>query len=329
MNKTIFSFLTLALAAGVSADIKRGQQVFTQFCANCHGDKGQGLVGPNLTDKEILHGSSKVEIEKVIREGVLAKAMPAWGTILNEQQISDASDYVKSIMGKNLKNGFVVVKTTVSSFPTGTLEKPYLIRTYMPVNGLDDSIFVNHGKGGNVNKYSPGSGKEDPKKVQKPINGIPSTITVNFGPKLSYTFDTLECRLLYTWSGDFLDMTKYWGKGTGGGRRGFGYIPDIMGKVQFKTSGEHLFPGKVQFMGYRKENAIPIMLYKSGDLNISLKITPGKNSGEAICEYRTDSSGPITLQLAKGMTSNTGKTGTLNLSSSEAKAFTLIIKGVK
>ncbi|WDE95378.1 cytochrome c [Lentisphaera profundi] len=324
MKKLSLSMLLL-LSIGTFADIKKGQQVFTQFCANCHGDKGQGLVGPNLTDKEILHGSSKAEIEKVIKEGVLAKAMPAWATILNDQQISDAADYVKSIMGKNLKNGFVAVKTTVSSYPKGTLEKPYLIRTYMPVNGLSDDIFPNHGKGGDVNKYSPRSGKEDPKKVQKPIPGLPSTITVNFGPKLSYTFDTLECRLLYTWSGDFLDMTNYWGKGTGGNRSRKSYIPNIMGDINFKTSGAHLFPGKVQFKGYRKENGIPIMLYKAGGLNISLKITPGKNLGEAICEYRTDSKDAIKLNLPKGMTSKSGQ----SLSPSEAKAFSLIIKGAK
>ena len=320
MNKTILSLLGLTLSVGLSADVKRGQQVFNQFCANCHGDKGQGLVGPNLTDKEILHGSSKEEIVKVIKNGVLEKAMPAWGTILNDSQISDVSDYVKSIIGKNLKNGFVAVKTTVSSYPTGTLEKPYLIRTYMPTNGLNDAIFVNHGKGGDVNKYSPRSGKEDPKKIQKPIHGLPSTITVNFGQKLSYTFDTLECRLLYTWTGDFLDMTKYWGTGTGGGRKSFGYIPDIMGTVQFKTSGSHLFKGKVQFKGYSKENNVPVFNYQVGDLNISLKITPGKN-GTAICHFKTDAKGELKLSLPKGMTYSESKF--------TPQDFTLIAQGLK
>ncbi|EDM28422.1 cytochrome c oxidase, cbb3-type, subunit III [Lentisphaera araneosa HTCC2155] len=329
MNKTILSLLGLTLSVGLSADVKRGQQVFNQFCANCHGDKGQGLVGPNLTDKEILHGSSKEEIVKVIKNGVLEKAMPAWGTILNDSQISDVSDYVKSIIGKNLKNGFVAVKTTVSSFPTGTLEKPYLIRTYMPALDLDKSIFVNHGKGGNVNKYSPGSGKEDPKKVQKPINGLPSTITVNFGQELSYTFDTLECRLLYTWSGQFLDMTKYWGKGTGGGRRGFGYIPDIMGDVHFKTSGAHPFKGKVQFKGYRKEKGIPVFLYQAGGLSISLKITLGPKKGEAICEYRTNSKEPLKIKLPPGIQSSSGQSGSLILNAQQAQNFKLIVKGAK
>jgi cytochrome c553 len=320
MNKTLFSVLGLVLSAGVSADVKRGQQVFKQFCANCHGDKGQGLVGPNLTDKEILHGSSKEEIVKVIKEGVLAKAMPAWGTILNDQQISDAADYVKSIMGKNLKSGYAKVQSTVTPFPVGTADKPYLIRTYMPVNGLSDAIFPNHGKGGNVNKYSPGSGKEDPKKVQKPIHGLPSTITVNFGQQLSYTFDTLECRLLYTWSGDFLDMTKYWGKGSGGGRKGFGYIPDTMGTMQFKTSGPHLFKGKVQFKGYSKENNIPVFNYQAGDLNISLKIIPGKN-GAAICHFKTDAKGELNLSLPKGMTYTESKFN--------PQDFTIIAQGVQ
>ena len=324
-------FTSLALASFTCfADIKKGQQVFTQFCANCHGDQGQGLVGPNLTDKEVLHGSSKAEIEKVIKEGVVLKAMPAWGTILNDQQISDAADYVKSIMGKNLKNGFVAV-TTVSSYPKGTLNKPYLIRTYMPVNDLSDDVFPHHGKGGNVNKYSHGSGKENPKIVQKPIHGLPSTITVNFGPKLSYTFDTLECRLLYTWSGDFLDMTNYWGKGTGGNRSRKSYIPQIMGSLQHKASGPHLFGNNVKFKGYRKENNIPIMLYSFGKLNIQVKITPGKNPGEALCEYRTDSTSTLKLNIPNSASSSKGqvKNRQLILTPSESQHFSLSIKGAK
>ena len=161
------------------------------------------LLVPTSLIKKYSYGSNKDEIVKVIKEGVLAKAMLAWNTILNEKQISDTADYVKSIMGKNLQDGYTKVQSTATPFPVGTTDKLYLIRTYMPVNGLNDELFPNHGKGGNVHKYSPGFGEEDSKKVQKPINGLPSTITVNFGQKL-YTFDTLECRLLYTWSGDFL-----------------------------------------------------------------------------------------------------------------------------
>ena len=124
MKYTLLKGITVALCMTVSADVKKGQQIFKQFCANCHGDKGQGLVGPNLTDKEVLHGSNKDEIVKVIKEGVLAKAMPAWNTILNEKQISDTADYVKSIMGKNLQDGYTKVQSTATPFPVGTSDKP-------------------------------------------------------------------------------------------------------------------------------------------------------------------------------------------------------------
>ena len=33
-----------------------GQQVYASRCIACHGDKGQGVVGPNLTDEYWIHG---------------------------------------------------------------------------------------------------------------------------------------------------------------------------------------------------------------------------------------------------------------------------------
>ncbi len=40
--------------------------------------KGEGLIGPNLTDKFWLHGGKPTEIQKTIAEGVVAKGMPGW-----------------------------------------------------------------------------------------------------------------------------------------------------------------------------------------------------------------------------------------------------------
>jgi len=198
----------------------------------------------------------------------------------------------------------------------------------MPVNGLSDDLFPNHGKGKEAPKYNHKSGKENPKKMIKPIAGLPATITVNFGSKLSYTFDTLECRLLYTWKGDFLNMTKYWGEGTGGSRKSFGYIPEIMGDVQFKTSGPHPFKGPVKFKGYKKEAGIPVLLYSVAELELSLKIKPGEE-GEAIAEYRSNADKALSLNLPPNALAQSGKTenGKLSLSAEEAKHFTISYKG--
>ena len=72
--------------------------------------------------------------------------------------------------------------------PQGTVEKPLILRTYVPDPGLEDAVLGNHGKAAPSPKYSPRSGK-DVKGTYQPIDGIPAAITVNHGRELSYVWD--------------------------------------------------------------------------------------------------------------------------------------------
>ena len=87
------------------ATLKAGEGIFKQNCAACHGDKGQGVVGPNLTDDFWLHGSNIKAVFKTIKYGVAAKGMPTWEKQLSPKQLSDVSNYVKSLHGTNPPNG--------------------------------------------------------------------------------------------------------------------------------------------------------------------------------------------------------------------------------
>lgn len=316
------------------ADVKKGEAVYKTYCASCHGPEGAGLVGPNLTDKEVLHGTSKEEIIKVITNGVPAKAMPPWGTILKKDQIADAADFIKSIMGKNLPSPFAAGKSSVTPFPKGTLDRPLLMRTYMPVLDISEEVFAHHDKGKEVNKYSHKTGKEDPKKIDKPIHGIVGAIAVNFGDELSYCFDSTECRLLYTWKGGFMDMTNYWGKGAGSGRKRFGYIGKVLGDVGYQTKGKAPVAGTPQFKGYRKLNNVPEFMYSIGDVNFTLKVSPGKKAGEAVCHYTSDAVNGLTLKFNKdeaqqfSVDKGEFKNGTLTLNGTDAAAFTINIRPI-
>jgi len=84
-----------------AAVISSGQAVFKQSCAPCHGNKGQGVVGPNLTDDFWLHGGKVKDVFKTIKYGVTAKGMPNWEKQLSPKQISDVANYIKSIHGTN------------------------------------------------------------------------------------------------------------------------------------------------------------------------------------------------------------------------------------
>jgi cytochrome c oxidase cbb3-type subunit 3 len=83
------------------AQIVKGKVVFDANCIACHGDKGQGLVGPNLTDEFWLHGGSVVDVFKVVKYGVPAKGMVSWEKNLTSQQLSEVTNYIMSLRGTN------------------------------------------------------------------------------------------------------------------------------------------------------------------------------------------------------------------------------------
>ncbi|RVU02844.1 c-type cytochrome [Mucilaginibacter limnophilus] len=81
--------------------IGAGQEIFVKNCSPCHGDKGQGVVGPNLTDDYWLHGGKINEVFKTIKYGIQAKGMPNWDKQLSPKQIADVASYIESIHGTN------------------------------------------------------------------------------------------------------------------------------------------------------------------------------------------------------------------------------------
>ncbi|MFO1519829.1 MAG: cbb3-type cytochrome c oxidase N-terminal domain-containing protein [bacterium] len=81
-------------------EIKKGQEVFQARCVSCHGAKGEGVIGPNLTDNYWIHGKGTMpDVVKVISEGVNDKGMPAWGAVLKEDELYAVASYVKSLKG--------------------------------------------------------------------------------------------------------------------------------------------------------------------------------------------------------------------------------------
>jgi len=81
-----------------------GKAVFTANCVACHGDKGQGTVGPNLTDEYWLHGGEVGSVFKTIKYGVPDKGMISWEKTLTPKQISEVSNYILSLKGTNPAN---------------------------------------------------------------------------------------------------------------------------------------------------------------------------------------------------------------------------------
>jgi cytochrome c oxidase cbb3-type subunit 3 len=86
------------------AVIQEGSALFQTRCTPCHGEHGQGIVGPNLTDEFWLHGGKVEEIFKTIKYGVPEKGMIAWEKSLSAAQIANLTNYILSIQGSKPAN---------------------------------------------------------------------------------------------------------------------------------------------------------------------------------------------------------------------------------
>lgn len=84
--------------------IESGKAIFNGNCIACHGEQGQGLVGPNLTDEFWLHGGSINDVFKTIKYGVPEKGMVSWEKSLSAKNISEVTNYILSLQGTKPAN---------------------------------------------------------------------------------------------------------------------------------------------------------------------------------------------------------------------------------
>ena len=82
--------------------VKAGGAVFTRNCVKCHGARGEGNIGPNLTDEFWIAGGSALDIYQTILHGRDGKGMPSWGLVLGTGACKQLAAYVVTIRGSNL-----------------------------------------------------------------------------------------------------------------------------------------------------------------------------------------------------------------------------------
>jgi cytochrome c oxidase cbb3-type subunit 3 len=83
------------------AALQRGAEEYTKYCVSCHGNKGQGIVGPNLTDDYWIHGAGVRDVYTTIKLGVPAKGMISWQLVFTPKQIQELASYVLTLRGTN------------------------------------------------------------------------------------------------------------------------------------------------------------------------------------------------------------------------------------
>ena len=89
---------------GTGALAAAGQSIFMANCAVCHGNAGEGGIGPNLTDEYWLHGGDIKDVFAVVKYGVPEKGMVPWEQTLTPGQIAEVSNYIITLIGTNPPN---------------------------------------------------------------------------------------------------------------------------------------------------------------------------------------------------------------------------------
>ena len=191
---------------------------------------------------------------------------------------------------------FANVKYTTT--PLGSVDRPLVMHSFMPNPGLPTNVFALHHQAFAARRYDPVTGQDRDGTVET-IPGLATAIGVNFGDGISLCWDTTECRLMYVWTGGFLDMAPYWGRGAGGSRTANAYVPKLVGEVAHLSSGSHPLSSAAtaapKYTGYRLEKNIPVFSYKLGTMTVSEKFTPNP-TGLVNVEYRIQA-GPERIAL--------------------------------
>lgn len=86
------------------ASIAKGKSSFVTKCAACHGQSGEGLVGPNLTDEYWIHGGGIKDIFKSIKYGWPEKGMISWESQIQPMEMQQISSFIYSLKGSKPAN---------------------------------------------------------------------------------------------------------------------------------------------------------------------------------------------------------------------------------
>ena len=87
-----------------AGSLSSGKEIFIKNCAACHGQEGQGLVGPNFTDDYWIHGGGIKNIFMTIKYGVPSKGMISWQTQLNPTEMQEVGSYIMTLRGTDPPN---------------------------------------------------------------------------------------------------------------------------------------------------------------------------------------------------------------------------------
>jgi mono/diheme cytochrome c family protein len=124
-----------------------GEQIFGEICAKCHGSKGEGGIGPSLSDPNFQAANTDQDILNTISLGHNATAMIGWSDILSQDQIQQLVEFIR-----NLKPTTPVAGPTLTPTAIPTQGPPSFSADVLPI--LEDKCSLCHGSMGGWNSTS-------------------------------------------------------------------------------------------------------------------------------------------------------------------------------
>ena len=93
---------TAAEAASPATLVAAGEKIYRMYCVGCHQPDGRGIVGgaANFLEDKTRLAKPDTQLIDVITKGNEAKAMPAFGAILNASQRKSVLAYIRATFGE-------------------------------------------------------------------------------------------------------------------------------------------------------------------------------------------------------------------------------------
>ncbi len=80
--------------------VSAGKNIFASNCAACHGDEGQGGIGPALNSQPLLSTVGDDQLFSLVRTGIPGTAMPAWSQLfggpLTDEEVRQVVSFVRA-----------------------------------------------------------------------------------------------------------------------------------------------------------------------------------------------------------------------------------------
>jgi len=80
----------------VRGDVTRGQQVYAEKCASCHGAEGEGVTAPAIGNPALLALATDEFLRYTIEHGRDGTEMAAWGEVLDAADLDAVTAFLRS-----------------------------------------------------------------------------------------------------------------------------------------------------------------------------------------------------------------------------------------